>query len=830
MVGPMNGLFPKINNLDQRLRQDGCDDSTSNQSTPVSNDKEHEMLSSDSIETAILNEIIQEDYTPDSSRFKENMGAQRFYLSQLFNKKAGLPDVDTEVTDFVGYNNHVEHEYKLRDKMEKILSEGLEEKKVSVLDDELLQKTYIGGDEINIKNYAYSSAQNIFKYIRKPKPLRISRFQRKNDTSFFHDSNSSSGDTRVIDFEKHGEWAVNDKMIKKNGNKLEAWISFPVTSRSTGTLSKLSKCFRFLRLRKSNYSVQRKLDARHIQMIATGASFGVGVFLSSGKSFTIAGPFGTLLGFFLCGSIVMSTLLSFTELCALIPLTSGFSGLASRFVEDAFGFALGWLYWFSFIIALPSQLVASASFLSYFEALNIDGSKLAGSVTVFLAYAVIMNIFDVRVFAEFIYVATLFKIIFCIVMIFVMIILNSGGSHLGYDRVGFRFWDATKSTSELTYGLFRPTFDLKDDGNGATSGISGSKGRIFAVFLSMLIASFSYSGMEMTFVASCEVKNPNKTLPSAMKRTVYTILILYLISILVVGISMYSGDPNLPRFYTYAENNLEYNILNGIGTSWQVTDRCPLHFSGTEAQQTIGDRSPWVIALSSFGWCTFASAFNGILIFFGTTGGCSSLYGASRTLYAMAVQRKAPSVFEICTSYGVPWVSVVFSGVFGAISYVAVDSTSLNNFQILANIASGTICIIWAGMNFSFLRFFYALKKRPDIISRDDSMFPYKSPLQPYLSIYGLIGSLIMVFFAGFTSFFHGFWATEIFFSCYGGLIFFIVCYTGYKLIGTSKFQRLDQLDMDTGRREIDRTIWKEHKEYDGNWREKMSSLVTWLY
>ncbi|CAI6796924.1 AIF_HP2_G0052240.mRNA.1.CDS.1 [Saccharomyces cerevisiae] len=40
-------------------------------------------------------------------------------------------------------------------------------------------------------------------------------------------------------------------------------------------------------------------------------------------------------------------MLSFTELSTLIPVSSGFSGLASRFVEDAFGFALGWTYWIS---------------------------------------------------------------------------------------------------------------------------------------------------------------------------------------------------------------------------------------------------------------------------------------------------------------------------------------------------------------------------------------------------------------------------------------------------------------------------------------------------
>lgn len=196
----------------------------------------------------------------------------------------------------------------------------------------------------------------------------------------------------------------------------------------------------------------------------------------------------------------------------------------------------------------------------------------------------------------------------------------------------------------------------------------------------------------------------------------------------------------------------------------------------------------------------------------------------------MAIQEKAPSIFKTCTSYGVPWIAVLFSGLFGVISYMAVDQSSLNNFQILVNIASATICIIWAGMNVSFLRFFYALKIRPDIISRDDPMFPYKSPFQPYLSYYGLFGSIVMVVFSGFTSFFHGFWNVKIFFSCYGGLIFFIVSYVGYKIFGTSKLQRLDQVDMDVGRIEMDRSIWNAKTDYKGNWKERFSKLVTWFY
>jgi amino acid transporter len=38
------------------------------------------------------------------------------------------------------------------------------------------------------------------------------------------------------------------------------------------------------------------------------------------------------------------------EMAAWLPLSSGFTGYATRFCDPALGFALGWTYWFKYII------------------------------------------------------------------------------------------------------------------------------------------------------------------------------------------------------------------------------------------------------------------------------------------------------------------------------------------------------------------------------------------------------------------------------------------------------------------------------------------------
>lgn len=61
----------------------------------------------------------------------------------------------------------------------------------------------------------------------------------------------------------------------------------------------------------------------------------------------------------------------------------------------------------------------------------------------------------------------------------------------------------------------------------------------------------------------------------------------------------------------------------------------------------------------------------------------------------------------------------------------------------------------------SYLRFYYGLKRQG--IDRRD--FPFVAPMQPYLSWYGFIFFLIVIFFSGYTVFLEGNWNTSDFFS-----------------------------------------------------------------
>jgi lysine-specific permease len=89
----------------------------------------------------------------------------------------------------------------------------------------------------------------------------------------------------------------------------------------------------------------RKLEVRHLQMIAIGASIGTGLFLASGATIARAGALGALVAYLIAGICVYFVVHSLGEMATLIPTSGSFNEYASRFVDPALGFTSGWIYW-----------------------------------------------------------------------------------------------------------------------------------------------------------------------------------------------------------------------------------------------------------------------------------------------------------------------------------------------------------------------------------------------------------------------------------------------------------------------------------------------------
>lgn len=259
--------------------------------------------------------------------------------------------------------------------------------------------------------------------------------------------------------------------------------------------------------------LRRALSARQVQMIAIGGTIGTGLFLGTGKSLATGGPASMLIAYAIVGGIVFTTMLSLGEMAAFIPVAGSFCTFAGRFVDDAFGFALTWNYWFNDAVSTASDLVALQLVLEFWNT-NFPGWALSLIFWVVLTAA---NIITVAAYGELEYWLSLLKVITITVFIVMGIAVNCGGNSDG-RYIGGEYWHLP--------------------GAPFVGGIGG----FASVFVT---ASFAYGGTESIAITAGETKNPTKNLPRVVKNVFWRILLFYILSVLLIGLNVPYDYPNL---------------------------------------------------------------------------------------------------------------------------------------------------------------------------------------------------------------------------------------------------------------------------------------------
>lgn len=258
--------------------------------------------------------------------------------------------------------------------------------------------------------------------------------------------------------------------------------------------------------------LKRRLNTRLLNMIAIGGSIGTGIFLASGNSIYMAGPGGTMLAYFLTGIMVYFLMTSLGEMAAFLPSTGSFYLYASKFVDPALGYALGWNYWYNWAITVASE-ISAASLVMHFW---FPDSSAFLWCSLFLALVFSFNAISTRGFGEIEYWFSFIKV--CVVIIFIVagFALVVGNKH--HASVGFSNW-------------------LTPDGpfhNGA-----------MAVFSAFIIAGFSFQGTELIGLAAGESADPQTSVPKAIKQTFWRILLFFILSIFVITLLLPHTDPSL---------------------------------------------------------------------------------------------------------------------------------------------------------------------------------------------------------------------------------------------------------------------------------------------
>ena len=246
--------------------------------------------------------------------------------------------------------------------------------------------------------------------------------------------------------------------------------------------------------------MKRGLKDRHISMIAMGGCIGTGLFMTSGGAIHDAGALGALIAYAIIGAMVFFLMTSLGEMATYLPVSGSFSTYATRFVDPSLGFALGWNYWFNWVITVAADVTIAAQVIQYW-------TPMAGIP----AWVFALNSLSVRVYGESEYWFALIKVITVIIFIIIGIltILGIMGGHF----VGFE------------------TF-TKGDGPILGGNLGGSLLSILGVFL---VAGFSFQGTELIGITAGESENPERAVPKAIKQVFWRILLFYILAIFVIG-------------------------------------------------------------------------------------------------------------------------------------------------------------------------------------------------------------------------------------------------------------------------------------------------------
>ncbi|CDO55185.1 hypothetical protein DV113_000861 [Geotrichum candidum] len=393
----------------------------------------------------------------------------------------------------------------------------------------------------------------------------------------------------------------------------------------------------------SKAPLERSLKARHLQMIAIGGSIGTGLFIGSGGSLSGGGPAAVVIGFGLIGTMLFNTVHSLGELAVRFPVSGAFSTYSTRFLDPAWGFAMGWNYALQWLIVFPLELVAGSMTISYW---SYDGSAAAtvnpdAWVCLFYIMIVVINLFGAKGYGEAEFVFSIIKVIAVVGFIILGIVLVCGGGPQG-GYIGAKYW-------------YNP---------GAFS--HGFKG-VCSVFVN---AAFAFSGTELVGLAAAESSNPRKDLPTACKQVFWRITLFYMISLTLVGLLVPYNDERL------------------LGSSSvDIT------------------ASPFVIAINNAGIKALPSIINVVILISVLSVGNSSVYGCSRTLAALADQGQAPKILGYIDRKGRPLVGIGITALFGLLCFLAGSDKHSEVFTWMLALSGLSSIFTWGSINLCHIRF-----------------------------------------------------------------------------------------------------------------------------
>lgn len=283
------------------------------------------------------------------------------------------------------------------------------------------------------------------------------------------------------------------------------------------------------------------------------------------------------------------------------------------------------------------------------------------------------------------------------------------------------------------------------------NGITG----VMGVFM---MAGFSFQGTELVGVAAGESEHPERDVPKAINSVFWRILIFYVGAIFIISCIIPYSDPHL---------------LN------TTVERVSI--------------SPFTLVFHRAGLAFAASIMNAVILTAVLSCGNSGMYAATRMLYALAQEGKAPAIFSKVNARGVPTNALYVTSLVGMMAFLTSYFGNGVVYSWLINASSMAGFIAWvsiAACHYRFRKAYLAQGKKLEDLK-------YRAKLFPFGPIFAAILCLIVILGQNYSAFSGEKIDWNGILISYLGLILFLIIWPAYKIIKRTKIVSLTMCDLE---------------------------------
>ncbi len=320
--------------------------------------------------------------------------------------------------------------------------------------------------------------------------------------------------------------------------------------------------------------------------MALGGAIGTGLFLASGLSVNVAGP-AVILSYVIVAGISLLLGRALTEMAVAHPTAGAFGVYAGMYISPFAGYAVRVSYWLMQVIATGGQLVASSIYMGYW----FPGVPGAAWVLAFALALVYINSRAVGRLGTIEYWLVMIKVVAVALFVGLGVLVVSGLT--GEPAIGAR--------------------NITEHGGFMPFGVTG-------VWLGCCFVIYSFIGVEIVGVTSGEASDPARTIPAAMRRIVFGLSAIYIVTI---------------------------TLLVAL-TPWN--------------QLGVGE-SPFVSVLAGLGIPGAAGLMNFVVLSAALSSSNANLYLITRTLFSLARAGFVPPALGAVTGHGAPVNALLVSGI-----------------------------------------------------------------------------------------------------------------------------------------------------------------------